>query len=69
METQPNSAKNLRDGENEQLRQSANPKNVEPVSDQEAAGAHYHNYVPRHSSHGRSNIRGISSDHEPGTIR
>lgn len=69
METQPNSAKNFRNSEQEQSRRSANQKNVEPVIDQEAAGAHYHNYAPRHSSHGRSNIRGISSDHEPGTIR
>lgn len=69
METHPNSAKGLRDGEKEQSRRPSNQKNIEPVSDQEAAGAHYHNYAPRHSSHGRSNIRGISSDHEPGTIR
>lgn len=69
MEAQPNSAKDLRDSENEQSRRSVNQKNIQPISDQEAAGAHYHNYAPRHSSHGRSNIRGISSDHEPGTIR
>lgn len=29
----------------------------------------YHNYMPKHSSHGRINLRGIGTDHEPGTMR
>jgi|GEM_PF-1184057 len=39
-------------------------KSVKKVS-----GIEYHNYMPKHSSHGRYNIRGIGPDHEPGTMR
>lgn len=30
---------------------------------------HHHNYVPRHSTHGRLNSRSFGSDHEPSTMR
>lgn len=34
-----------------------------------SSGLEYNNYMPKHSDHGRHNIRGIGPDHEPGTIR
>lgn len=32
-------------------------------------GRDYHDYVPHHSNHGRSNIRTFGIDHEPGLRR
>ena len=32
-------------------------------------GIDHHNYVPRHSTHGRLNSRSFGSDHEPSTMR
>lgn len=68
MENQSNSDKGLDNNEADVSKQQG-INNKEKHIKKGSTGLEYHNYVPQHSSHGRSNARSFGSDHEPGTMR
>jgi len=67
METQPNSEQSADSNESELSNQQNYRNGNSDVK--KSTGRDYHNYAPRHSNHGRLNIRTFGSDHEPGTLR
>ncbi|MBC8052284.1 MAG: hypothetical protein H7Y13_04420 [Sphingobacteriaceae bacterium] len=67
METPQHADKDLNGYQTKLSSQPENP--AESLAKNEISGTHYQNYVPKHSSHGRLNVRGIGPDHEPGTLR
>jgi len=67
METQSKSDKALENDEAE-LKNEQGVKTTDSGK-KESTGVDYHDYVPKHSSHGRSNSRTFGPDHEPGTMR
>ena len=68
METQSKSGKVLENNEAELTKEQGNNTTASQVK-KEPTGVEYHDYVPKHSSHGRSNSRTFGPDHEPGTVR
>lgn len=68
METQSKSGKVLENNEAELTKEQGNNTTDSQVK-KEPTGVEYHDYVPKHSSHGRSNSRTFGPDHEPGTVR
>jgi hypothetical protein len=68
METQSKSGKVLENNEAELMKQQGSDT-TDSQKHKESTGADYHNYVPKHSSHGRSNSRTFGPDHEPGTVK
>lgn len=68
METQSNSNKILDGDKVELLNQQGNVNEFQKFK-KRSTGIDYHDYMPKHSSHGRINNRGFGSDHEPGTMR
>ena len=67
MENQSKSDKALENDEAE-LKNEQGVK-TDSGTKKESTGVDHHDYVPKHSSHGRSNSRTFGPDHEPGTIR
>lgn len=48
--------------------ESTEKQKKEEIPRRHHQASHYNVYVPKHSSHGRSNDRTFGANHEPGTI-
>lgn len=68
MESQSKSDKAL-ENEEAALKNEQGVKPTDPEIKHGSTGLDHHDYVPKHSSHGRSNSRTFGPDHEPGTMR
>ena len=68
METRNISNKNF-NAEDAALSNQKSNKEEDKAAENVLTGIDYHNYVPRHSTHGRLNSRSFGSDHEPSTMR
>ena len=68
METRNISNKNF-NAEDAALSNQKSTKEKDKAAENVLTGIDHHNYVPRHSTHGRLNSRSFGSDHEPSTMR